>query len=116
MAQPPHNIAIKTKSLVAFCPDFSLWPYETWVQPIPRGKTFGQADQDQVKELAGLVQRIVQALTGAHPDLPYNFYIYPGSDWYLRIIGRSVTRAGFELGSGVMVNTIDPKEVVKILS
>jgi|SRR5581483_7832474 len=116
LAQKPHNIAIKTKSLVAFCPDFSTWPYETWIEPYPRGKDFGQVDLPQLEELAKLTQQILQSFRAAHPNLAYNFYIYPGADWYLRIMGRSLTKAGFELGSGVQVNTIDPKEVVKILS
>lgn len=116
LAQKPHNIAIKTKSLVAFCPDFSIWPYETWIEPFPRGKNFGQVDEPQLVELAKLTQQILQALTSANPDLAYNFYIYPGEDWYLRIMGRNLVKAGFELGSGVQVNTVNPKEVVKILS
>lgn len=116
LAQRPHNIAIKGKSLVAFCPDFSVWPYETWIQPFPRGRNFGQIDEPQLKELARLTQQVLQALLAAHPALAYNFYIYPGDDWYLRIMGRSLIKAGFELGSGVQVNTVDPKEVVKILS
>lgn len=116
VAQKPHNIALRGKSLVAFCPDFSVWPYETWVEPFPRGKTFGQVDTPQLTELAKLVQQILQALEAAHPNLSYNFYIYPGEDWYLRIMGRNLIKAGFELGSGVQVNTVDPKEVVKILS
>ncbi len=116
LAQKPHNIAIKGKSLVVFCPDFSVWPYETWIQPFPRGKKFGQVDEAQLKELAKTTQQVLQALDAAHPELPYNFYIYPGDDWYLRIVGRSLIKAGFELGSGVQVNTVDPKEVIKILS
>lgn len=116
LAQKPHNIALKGKSLVAFCPDFSVWPFETWIEPYPRGKNFGQIDAAQLQELAIMTQQIVQALLSAHPDLSYNFYIYPSDDWYLRIMGRSLIKAGFELGSGVQVNTVDPKEVVKILS
>lgn len=116
LAQKPHNIALKGKSLVAFCPDFSVWPYETWIQPYPRGKHFGQVDKPQLMELAKMTQQILQSLSAASPDLPYNFYIYPGEDWYLRIMGRSLIKAGFELGSGIQVNTVVPTEVVKILS
>lgn len=116
LAQKPHNIAVKGKSLVVFCPDFSTWPYETWIQPFPRGKKFGQADESQLVELAHLTQQVLQALDAAHQDLAYNFYIYPSDDWYLRIVGRSIVKGGFELGSGVQVNAVDPKEVVRILS
>lgn len=116
LAQKPHNVALKGKSLVAFCPDFSTWPFETWIQPFTHGKHFGQVDVDQLNELAAMVQRILKAINAAHPDEPYNFYIYPGEDWYLRILGRNTTPAGFELGAGITVNTMDPKDVVKVLS
>ena len=38
----------------------------------------------------------------------YNYYIYPHANWYLRIIPRFVHRAGFELGTGLNVNIVDP--------
>ena len=43
-------------------------------------------------------------------DIPfsYNFYIYPKENWYLRIIPRFIYRAGFELGTGLSVNIVDP--------
>ena len=41
-------------------------------------------------------------------ETPYNFYIYHGPDWYLRIIPRLVHREGFELGTGLSVNIVDP--------
>ena len=116
MAQEPHNIAIKGKALVVFCPEFSVWPYETWIQPLRRDKNFGQIDVAQLTELGSLTQRILKSLDSVHPNLAYNFYIYPGEDWYLRIVGRSTKWAGFEIGSGIPVNVVDPKEVVAILS
>ena len=39
----------------------------------------------------------------------YNFYIYPYENWYLRIIPRFMERAGFELSTGIMVNSIEAK-------
>ena len=40
----------------------------------------------------------------------YNYYIYHGQNWFLRIIPRFIHRAGFELGTGLSVNIIDPKD------
>jgi UDPglucose--hexose-1-phosphate uridylyltransferase len=116
LPQKPHNIAFKGKRLVTFCPDFSTWPYETWIQPFTKGKTFGEIEKEEITELAQTTQRVLRSLDAARPGLNYNFYIYPAEDWYLRVIGRSSTKAGFELGSGIQVNTVDPREVVKILA
>lgn len=117
LAQSPHNIAIKGKHLVTFCPNFSQFPYETWIQPLVRNQKFSDVGQEVLTELATTVWRVLAALDAIHPGLPYNFYIYPGEDWYLRIMGRfNRSPGGLELGSGVWVDVTDPKEVVKALA
>jgi hypothetical protein len=59
-----------------------------------------------------------------HPGVPavtfrespaYNFYIHYGQDWYIRIIPRLIHRAGFELGTGLSVNSVDPVDAAAIL-
>jgi hypothetical protein len=46
----------------------------------------------------------------------YNYYIYHGQNWYMRIIPRLIHRAGFELGTGLSVNMIDPKDAANNLA
>lgn len=116
-AQQPHNIAIKGKHLVTFCPDSSQFPYETWIQPLMRGQKFSEISAEELTELATTVRRVLTSLDADHPGLPYNFYIYPGDDWYFRVMGRyNRSPGGLEIGSGVWVNVTDPKEVVKVLA
>jgi galactose-1-phosphate uridylyltransferase len=59
-----------------------------------------------------------------HPGVPavtfldapaYNFYIHYGEDWFIRIIPRLIHRAGFELGTGLSVNSVDPVDAAAIL-
>ena len=59
-----------------------------------------------------------------HPGVPavsfkgepaYNYYIDYGKEWYVRIIPRLVHRAGFELGTGLSVNTVDPADAAVVL-
>jgi hypothetical protein len=45
-----------------------------------------------------------------HVEFGYNYYISPREDWYLRIIPRFVHRAGFELGTGLSVNVVEPAD------
>lgn len=115
-ARDPQNVAFRTKSLVVYCPDFSEYPFETWIQPQKLGGTFGEVKKEQLDELAATLQRVVKSLGVHREELPYNFYIYAGEKWYLRIVGRTSTPAGFEIGSGIGVNTVAPKEVVGFLS
>ncbi len=87
--------------------------------------TFGAISDEQIADLAPLLQKILGYIIkrfsqsgsmkqpGSDLDVPYNFYIYHGPDWYLRIIPRLIHRAGFELGTGLSVNIVDPKEAAK---
>lgn len=120
--EPVENIVHEDDLFVTFCPDFSQWPYEVWITPKkclqdinkPSVK-FGDITDEEISHLAKALQTILQKLTRKFADLSYNLYIYPLSPWYLRIIPRLVDRAGFELGTGLSVNIIDPLEVIKEL-
>jgi len=99
-----------------FCPHTSEWPDEVWVAPKRRGKLFGEITDVEVQDLAHVLIRLIQIFTLRHGnEFSFNFYIYPDSDWYLRLIPRIKTLGGFELGTDVFVNTQDPKETLAFL-
>ncbi len=112
-----NNVIESQRFFTAYAPDFSQWPYEVWITPsASNGRPFGDASDEQLQELAALLQKILQKLVKKFPNLAYNYYIHHGNDWYLRIIPRLVNRAGFELGTGLQVNVVDPIQVAKELS
>lgn len=109
--EPTQNEITRTKYFVAYCPDFSQWPYEAWITPHSTETTFGEITDDEIIDLSSLLQKllaVIQKKFTGESEVPYNFYIYHGKDWYLRIIPRLVHRAGFELGTGLSVNIVDP--------
>lgn len=110
--EPINNVVTQTKWFTVYCPDFSQWPYEVWVTPTETQTTFGEISDSEITDLAPILQKtlafIVNRFRG-EADVPYNYYIYHGADWYLRIIPRLVHRAGFELGTGLSVNIVDPE-------
>ena len=81
-----------------------------------RIKNFENLDENQIKDLAKILQSSIKKLKKIHAGNPhyakkpfgYNFYIYPYDSWYLRIIPRFMERAGFEISTGIMVNSVDP--------
>ncbi len=129
--EPVVNVVRDNKYFTVFCPEFSQWPFEVWIAPKARGKFFGEIEDDQIKDLAFLLKETINRLLfhladgkHAHPGMPvipfkgapaYNFYIHHGKDWYLRIIPRLVHRAGFELGTGIQVNIVDPADAAEAL-
>jgi UDPglucose--hexose-1-phosphate uridylyltransferase len=106
----------ETNHFVIFCPKTSQWPDEVWVAPKERGHDFGSIKDNQISDLAFVLSRLIKIFDLRHGlEFPFNFYIYPGGDWYLRIIPRVKVLGGFEVGTGVIVNTQDPKETIEFI-
>jgi len=99
-----------------FCPETSQWPDEVWIAPKRKDTTFGEIEDVEVTDLAVTLQRIIQLLDMRHGyEFPFNFYIYPGKNWYLRLMPRLKSLGGFEVGTGIFVNTQDPKETFRFI-
>lgn len=106
----------ETESFVLMTPDVSQWPDEVWIAPKEKGKTFGQITDVQRRELAYLVKQLVYIYDHRYnKDFPFNFYIYPGEHWYLRLIPRIKSIGGFELATGIFVNTQSPEETMSFI-
>ena len=113
--EPLNNIIDENKFFNMYCPDFSQWPYEAWIAPKTEKAIFGDITDDQINDLAEILQKIIRQLRKIYNILnfqgstfDYNYYIYPKENWYLRVIPRFIHRAGFELGTGLSVNIVDP--------
>ena len=92
-----------------------------------RDLSFDKLTDQEITDLAKILQSALIKLKKIHavhyPKKSYghNFYIFVPShpkgvqaqDWYLRIIPRFMERAGFELSTRIMVNSVDPKKAAK---
>jgi len=113
--EPLANLVMENTFFNVYCPEFSQWPYEVWIAPKVFIKKYGDINDEQIDDLAEIMQKIIQRLKSIHSksqfvNIPfsYNYYIHPKQGWYVRVIPRFVHRAGFELGTGLQVNVIDP--------
>jgi len=124
--EPITNTIESTQQYVIYCPDFSQWPFEVWIAPKTDTGKFGDIVDSSRDELALVLQKSIHAVRDVYNDpslahfhpgvgFGYNYYISHGSNWFIRIIPRFVHRAGFELGTGLNVNVVDPTEASKLL-
>ena len=131
--QPVVNIVEQVGEFVSYCPEYSEWAYELWITKITNDKlqmtnelqitNFKNINETQIKDLAKILQSSIIKLKKIHTNnshyakkaFGYNFYIYPYDSWYLRIIPRFMERAGFELSTGIMVNSVEAREAAKKL-
>lgn len=106
----------ETEHFLIFCPLSSEWPDEVWIAPKKEDVHFCEISDEEIKDLARILYRLIQIFDLRHGhEFPFNFYISPHKDWYLRIIPRLKNLGGFELGTGVSVNTQDPKETMAFI-
>lgn len=114
----------ESDAFMALVPWAAESPCELWVIPLRHQADFSEARPDERADLAALLGRLLRAYRGAAGDPPYNYMIQTwgvdeaGSDalhWFLRILPRSVRRAGFEMGSGVSINPSSPELDARIL-
>jgi len=111
-----HQSTVLTSHFYLFCPKSSQWPDEVWIAPKKRGRAFSEITDGEVADLAYAISRLVEIFNLRHGhEFPFNFYIYPGGDWYLRLIPRVKVLGGFELGTGIYVNTQDPNETINFI-
>ncbi len=125
--EPVANIVEENTFYITYCPDFSQWPFEVWIAPkVAQGK-FGGVGDTEIRDLAAVLRKALRRIRAAQrkgyfksvhdeESFVYNFYIYHGDNWFIRITPRFVHRAGFELGTGLNVNVADPTEAARILS
>ena len=115
--QPVANIVEQNKSFVSYCPEYSEWAYEIWLKALGQNN-FESLSDKEISDFAAILQKMTQKLKKIHAanthyskkPFGYNFYLSLYDSWYLRIIPRFVERAGFELSTGIMVNSVEGKK------
>jgi UDPglucose--hexose-1-phosphate uridylyltransferase len=98
----------------ATCPDASRVPYEVTIAPVaqePDGFT-----SERLGAALRLLAEIVRRLRSLEGAVPLNAWLHNGAHWHLELVPRLTLLAGIELGAGIYVNPLPPKEAAKRLA
>jgi UDPglucose--hexose-1-phosphate uridylyltransferase len=118
------RVVAETAEFIAVAPFAAAVPYETWIAPRAHETSFDRLDDDRLPALAELLTAILGALRRAVGDPDYNLILHsapameelkPFFQWHLRLLPRMSTPAGFELGTGMSINTVAPEEAARAL-
>lgn len=118
------RIICSNESFVAFHPFASRLPFETWIAPISHRSSFGMISDAEAVDFARIMRVVLRQLAVGlgNPDFNYVIHTAPLSDenkpyylWHMQILPRLVTQAGFELGSGMAINTALPEETAEFM-
>jgi UDPglucose--hexose-1-phosphate uridylyltransferase len=124
-AGPQGGRVVDTPSAWAWCPWAAASPYETRIAAPDAGPRFEDTPDATLGPVARTTRDVVAGLVHVLGDVAYNVVLHngparrpsPGSGlgeapyhWYLTVVPRVSTVAGFELGTGLLVNTLPPAE------
>lgn len=109
-----HPLIAETDNYRWIAPRGSSTAYEQWI--VPRRH---EAEMREAHELASIMQRATRAMLTLSDSFNWmfiNFPRHPKAHWYLQLFPRLTAYAGFELGTGSAINTIDPSEAARTLA
>jgi UDPglucose--hexose-1-phosphate uridylyltransferase len=118
------RVVAEREGFVAITPFASRVPFETWIFPRRRATSFRHVDPSELPALAELIRDVVGGVRRAAGDPDYNLVVHsaPVSEeskpyflWHLRVLPRIDTPAGFELGTGMSINTVGPETAADLL-
>jgi UDPglucose--hexose-1-phosphate uridylyltransferase len=118
------RIVMESEDFVVFHPFASRSPFETVIVPQRHCCSFGDISDDEAREFAGVLRIILQKIYLGLNDPDFNYVIHtaPTKDenkdyylWHLQLLPRLTTVAGFELGSGIYINTALPEDTAAYL-
>jgi UDPglucose--hexose-1-phosphate uridylyltransferase len=119
-----ERIICENESFVAFVPYAALSPFRVWIFPKRHSACFGHITDAELTRLARTLKDVLLRLYIGLENPDFNYVIRSlsplGSDakyfhWYMSVIPRITQTAGFELGTGMYINTALPEESARFL-
>jgi len=119
-----ERVIFESAYFVAFIPYAALSPFHIWIFPRRHSSSFDDITDAEITDLAYTLKTVLAKLYYGlnDPDYNYNIRSVPTAEratkyfhWYMAIIPRVSKQAGFELGSGMFINTALPEESAEFL-
>ena len=115
--------------VIALVPPAPRQPFEVWLVPDAPAAFFHRASEAEVVAVAELTRCFAAAVEQLVPGGSYNWWLHQFPDtapaavgplaehwhWHLEIMPRLAPLAGFELGTGCHISTVDPPTAARLL-
>ncbi len=117
--QDGERIVARSSRFVAFVPYAAYSPCSVWIFPQRHASCFGTARPEELADLAGLLKDVLGRFYHGLGDPDYNLVLraagrdtmaVPFFHWYLALVPRLAMTAGFEMGTGMFINTSLPED------
>jgi UDPglucose--hexose-1-phosphate uridylyltransferase len=111
-----HRSVVEDDLVVAVCPFWSGVPYELLIIPRAHEGHLDHAKPADVAAVGRVLAEVLRRLRTVVGEVAYNV-IFHGQPlrhespyhWHAHVLPRLTTRAGFEQGTGVLINVVPPE-------
>jgi UDPglucose--hexose-1-phosphate uridylyltransferase len=123
-AQQAARMVLETPHFSAFVPYAAFSPFHLWILPRRHSASFLAMTAEELRDLAAVLRTLLRMLHFGLNDPDYNYVVRSAPlhehdaeylHWYIAIVPRVSRTAGFELGSGMFINTALPEESAAFL-
>jgi UDPglucose--hexose-1-phosphate uridylyltransferase len=116
------RIVIANDDVVVFCPFASGVPYEMMVVPREQHPHLPSASDGSLRAVGIALRDAIGHLQAALGDVAFNIGLHTAPHqhtgdyhWHMHIWPQLTTQAGFERGTGVLINIVAPEEAASTL-
>lgn len=121
-----NRIIYQNKGAVAFAPFVSKEPFEVRIFPKKHLSYFENTLDHDLADVAMALQVVLRKVKSNLKDPDYNFFIhtapllnkkkYKSYHWHIEVRPKITIMAGFELGTGIEINAVDPDDAARLLA
>ncbi len=128
--QQKSRIITENEAFVALCPFVSKKPYEIRIFPKNMSSQFEETNDHDLAQLAAMLNFVLRKLKKVLKNPAYNFFIHSAPikvldavgvgvvqyyTWHMEIFPHFSVVGGFELGTGMDINVVDPDQAAEEL-
>ncbi len=118
------RVVLETEHFIAFIPYAALSAFHIWIFPKRHVGSFSDISEDEISDLSLNLKTMLAKLYYGLNDPDYNYTIRSNRPqdfaseyfhWYISVVPRLSTAAGFEMGSGMFINSAMPEKSAEFL-
>jgi UDPglucose--hexose-1-phosphate uridylyltransferase len=132
--RPGNRVIAINEKYVAFIPYAARMPYEIQILPLTHQYSFVKTNELERKKLAEILKTVLMKVNKLLGNPAYNFYIHSSPNlhirprqgdygtirqdfhWHIEILVKTTIWAGFEQGSGIYINPVNPVDAAQHLA
>ena len=118
------RVILDTEHFLTFIPYAALSPFHTWIFPKRHSASFSTISDEEIKDLAYHLKTFLSKCFYGLENPDYNYVIKSSRPrdseneychWYIAVVPSVVETDGFEIGTGMFINTSIPEKSAEFM-